>query len=131
MDLSRNEIKKRVRFRFVYGSGHLKCSHNHPSNSWSTHLAWLKLDLLKKRIVKSYKQACKHCHNYCSPHIRREELARMIEVAVRITASVLNGNYGCQGQSPFEAGERPHQEGLCERCEEKGSPCRISRKRRR
>ena len=128
--LSRNEIRNDLRFQCVYGSGHLKCSHyNHPSKSWSTHLAWLKLDLVKQRVVKNYKQACQICRNNCSPYIEPSELARMIEVAVRRTASLLNGTYDAQEQSPFEAGERPHQEGLCERCKEKESPCWIFKKR--
>eukprot|EP00118_Oscarella_pearsei_P005467 m.25158 g.25158 ORF g.25158 m.25158 type:complete len:149 (+) comp28751_c0_seq2:1066-1512(+) len=132
--LSRDQVKQ-FRYQLVYGHGRLRCSGgnglNHSPNSWSSHLAWIKIDLIGRRIVKNYSQECQTCRDKRRPYVSQDELERMIEVVVERVARLIDGPYDSYDENDvdYSESERPHRQELCERCTDKGSPCWIPRRR--
>jgi len=102
-----------------------KCRHK-----WSSHKTTIKIDLYRKRLTKVYRQKCKRCKK--RPWVRPSfHLASVMEKVIskyHERKKLRNDNQSADVtlvDSDVVKGNprRPHEQSLCERCEELGGPC--------
>ena len=99
---------------------------------WSSHKTTVKIDLYRKRLTKIYRQKCKRCRNRLWVY----PFFHLINVMEKVIAkykerkeSLERGNHGGSDNTVVDSNvERgnpraPHEQSLCERCEELGGPC--------
>ena len=97
---------------------------------WSSHNATIKVDLYRRRVVKSYAQKCKRCYNWVSPKFTADQFREVIGRVIQnyhnrksqllddgdIDTLIVDNTYERNPQAP-------HEQSLCERCAELGRPC--------
>lgn len=97
--------------------------------TWSSYMATIKVDLYLKCITRVYKQACKRCGEWVSPSYHLEDvMERVITKYYERKQSLDSGNaFGdntmVDGNLRRGNAQGPHEQSLCERCQEMGKPC--------
>ena len=97
--------------------------------TWSSYMATIKVDIYVKRLTKTYTQACKRCSDWVTPSYHLEDvMERVISKYFERKKSLATGNAAGDNtlvDSCLRKGNTrgPHEESLCERCQELGIPC--------
>ena len=94
--------------------------------AWSSFMATVKVDLCLKCITKTYQQACKRCKQWVTPSYQLEDVMERViakyyerkERGIAIGDQTLVDNDVRTGNA-----RGPHEQSLCERCQELGRPC--------
>ena len=96
--------------------------------TWSSYMATVQVDLYLKRITQTYRQACKRCQNWVTPTYQVEDvMERVISKYHERKKLLASGN--THGDSTLVDNVRrgnpqaPHEQSLCERCQQLGKPC--------
>lgn len=118
---------KMLKYYTVKVKGLFKCKCG--KNTWSSHKTTIKIDLYHKRLKKVYRQKCRKCKQWTSPSFHLEDvMKKVISKYHERQESLDSGN--ANGDSTLVDGNvqrgnprRPHEQSLCERCEELGRPC--------
>ena len=113
---------KSQRFKVLRVKGNFMCSKTHdgePGNkAWSSHYAWLTVDLHKQRVTKRWVQKCKTCGEVRAPYVSKEAfteavrkmMLEQLEHAHGVSSKVDRGLM--QPNSP----NKMHVPSLCEKC---------------
>ena len=97
--------------------------------TWSSFMATVKVDIDLKHLTKTYTQACKRCKDWVTPSYQLEDvMERVISKYFERKKALATGN--ARGDNTLVDGglrignaRGPHEESLCERCQELGRPC--------
>ena len=98
-------------------------------NRWTSHKTTIKIDLYRKRLTKVYRQKCKRCrkHPWVNPSIHLTNVMEKIiyKYKERKDRKERGDGNNTVVDCNVERGNprAPHEESLCERCEELGRPC--------
>ena len=99
---------------------------------WSSHKTTIKINLYRKRLTKVYRQRCKRCRKrpWVKPFIHLTNVMEKVIYKYKERKESLDRGERGHGDntvvdSNVERGNprAPHEESLCERCEELGRPC--------
>ena len=118
---------KMLKYYTVKVEGLFKCKCGKPA--WSSCMATVKVDLHLKRITKIYQQACKKCKQWVSPTFHLEDVMERVIAKYyerkKVVESGLAGGVDTLVDSVARIGSArgPHEQSLCERCQELGKPC--------
>ena len=121
----RKDDHKKLKCYTVKVRGVFKCT---CERTWSSHKTTIKINIFLKRLTKRYRQKCKRCKKWVSPAIKLEEVMEKVITKYRERRGSSDG--GGDGDSTLVDGNvrrgnprSPHEQSLCERCEELGRPC--------
>lgn len=117
---------KKLKYYTVKVKGKFECKCR---RKWTSHKTTIKIDLYRKRLTKTYKQRCKRCRKWVVPFFNLEDVIdKVIIKYCERRESADSGDAGSDStlvDSNIAKGNprRPHEQALCERCEELGRPC--------
>ena len=107
------------RYKVLRVKGMFSCSSTHgQSNPWSSHFAWLKVDLHKLKVSRRWEQKCKVCKTSRAPFVLRTDFEQAVR---KMMISVLEQRLGisCKVDKAllaFNEPDKQHVPGLCEKC---------------
>ena len=97
--------------------------------TWSSYMATVKVDIYIKRLTKTYTQACKRCGDWVTPSYQLDDvmervISKYFERKNTLAIGRAAGDNTLVDNDMRRGNTRgPHEESLCERCQELGRPC--------
>lgn len=98
--------------------------------TWSSYMTTVKVDLHHKCVTKIYKQACKKkCAHWVTPSFQLEDVMKRVILKYFERKKSLESENGSSDSTLVDSDVRggnpraPHEESLCERCQELGKSC--------
>lgn len=107
------------RYKVLRVKGMFSCANKHgQSNPWSSHHAWLTVDLHKLKVSRRWEQKCKVCKTSRAPFVLKTDFEQAVR---KMMLSVLEQRLGisCKVDKALLASNEPdkqHVTGLCEKC---------------
>ena len=118
---------KMLKYYTVKVEGLFKCICGKPA--WSSYMATVKVDLYLKCLTRVYKQACKKCKRWVTPSFLLEDvmervIAKYYERKRSLESGCAAGDHTLvDSDARMGSARGPHEQSLCERCQELGKPC--------